>query len=43
MGLDPGLPEQRNEYIIPVKYLKEDYTKARLNFCLDVLEEFSDY
>jgi len=44
IGLDPALPEQRVVHVIPPRYLQnvpED--EARLNFCLDILRETSDY
>lgn len=44
VGLDPALPEQRQGYVIPSKYLAEDDdSEARLNFCLDVLEQVADF
>ena len=40
VGLDPALPKQRNNSIIPSKYLvNEDENEARLNFCFDIIDE----
>jgi len=49
VGLDPALPKQRQRYIIPCKYLaksssaEDDDSEARLNFCLDMLEQVADF
>jgi orotidine-5'-phosphate decarboxylase len=44
VGLDPALPDQRNMGIIPDKYLiKHDDTEARLNFCIDMIEETAQF
>jgi len=44
IGLDPALPAQRDKHIIPLKYLERKHeNEARLNFCLDIIEETSDF
>jgi orotidine-5'-phosphate decarboxylase len=43
VGLDPALPEQRKENVIPSKFYVSDEREARLNFCLEILEQVSDY
>jgi orotidine-5'-phosphate decarboxylase len=44
VGLDPALPRQRSENVIPLKYLKNvDENEAKLNFCLDIIEQTSDF
>ena len=44
VGLDPALPRQRRENVIPLKYLGNgNENEARLNFCLDIVEETRDY
>lgn len=44
VGLDPALPRQRSQNTIPKKYLekKTDENEARLEFCLDIIDETSD-
>lgn len=46
IGLDPALPEQRSDNVIPRKYLDEangDENKARLNFCLDIIDDTAEF
>lgn len=44
IGLDPALPKQRSENVIPLKYLGSgSENEARLNYCLDIIEETRDY
>ena len=44
VGLDPALPGQRSRDLVPAKYLEEgDENEARLNFCLDIIEEVAEY
>jgi orotidine 5'-phosphate decarboxylase subfamily 2 len=42
IGLDPALPQQRKHNVIPSKYLDKE-NEARLNFCLDLLDETADF
>ncbi len=43
VGLDPALPRQRNQNTIPKKYLeKTDENQARLQFCLDIIDQTKD-
>ncbi len=45
VGLDPALPTQREKNVIPNKYLANaiDENEARLKFCLDLIDEVSDF
>jgi orotidine-5'-phosphate decarboxylase len=44
IGLDPALPYQRSKNVIPQKYLKVyDENEARLNFCLDIVEQVNEF
>jgi len=44
VGLDPALPRQRANNVIPPKYLASpDENKSRLDFCLDVVEQVSEF
>jgi len=44
IGLDPALPQQRNNNTIPSKYIdRYNENDSRLNFCLDIINEVSDY
>jgi len=44
VGLDCALPKQRSKNTIPSSYLEVlDQNEARLNFCLDIIEEIRDY
>jgi len=43
VGLDPALPQQRKEAVIPSRYLKvHEENEARLNFCLDIIDAVSE-
>jgi orotidine-5'-phosphate decarboxylase len=43
INLDPALPKQRNENVIPERYFSEDDAESLLNFSLDIIEQVSDY
>jgi orotidine 5'-phosphate decarboxylase subfamily 2 len=44
VGLDPALPRQRKQKIIPKKYMdSDDENEARLTFCLDIIDAVQDY
>jgi orotidine-5'-phosphate decarboxylase len=43
INLDPALPKQRNENVIPDKYVSKEDAEALLNFSLDIIEQVSDY
>jgi orotidine-5'-phosphate decarboxylase len=43
INLDPALPKQRSENVIPERYVSEDDTETLLNFSLDIIEQVSDY
>lgn len=44
VGLDPALPQQRSKNTIPSSYLqRSDENEARLDFCLDIIEQIKDY
>jgi orotidine-5'-phosphate decarboxylase len=43
INLDPALPKQRKDNIIPNKYLSEEDRETLLNFSLDITEQVSDY
>jgi orotidine-5'-phosphate decarboxylase len=43
VGLDPGLPEFRKSDVIPERYKKGDIEENLLEFCLDMVEQTSDY
>jgi orotidine 5'-phosphate decarboxylase subfamily 2 len=44
VGLDPALPRQRVRDVIPSEYLTTtDENEARLNFCLDIVEQVKEY
>lgn len=44
VGLDPVLPRQRRQNTIPTKYLeKADENEARLEFCLDIIDQTGDF
>jgi orotidine 5'-phosphate decarboxylase subfamily 2 len=44
VGLDPALPKQRADNVIPAKYLTSaDENEARLNFCLDIVEQVNEF
>ena len=43
INLDPALPKQRSENVIPERYVSEDDAESLLNFSLDIIEQVSDY
>ena len=44
VGLDPALPRQRSQNVITKKYLEEaDENEARLEFCLDIIDQTGDF
>lgn len=43
VGLDPALPKQRKEKVIPLRFFVSNDRDARLNFCLEILEQISEY
>jgi orotidine-5'-phosphate decarboxylase len=43
INLDPALPKQRKDNIIPNKYLSEEDRETLLSFSLDIAEQVSDY
>ena len=44
VGLDPALPRQRSQNTIAKKYLEEaDENEARLEFCLDIIDQTGDF
>ena len=43
INLDPALPEQRSEMVIPPRFVFEDDSETLLNFSLNVIEQVSDY
>ena len=43
INLDPALPKQRNENVIPERYFSKDDSETLLNFSLDIIEQVSDY
>jgi orotidine-5'-phosphate decarboxylase len=43
INLDPALPKQRNENVIPDRYVSKEDAETLLNFSLDIIEQVSDY
>ncbi len=43
INLDPALPKQRKENIVPSRYVSEEDAETLLNFSLDIVEQVSDY
>jgi len=43
LNLDPALPQQRNENVVPDRYVSKDVAETLLNFSLDIIEQVSDY
>jgi len=43
INLDPALPKQRKENVIPSKYVSKEDEDTLLNFSLDIIEQVSDY
>jgi len=43
INLDPALPKQRNENVVPSRYISKEDAETLLNFSLDIIEQVSDY
>jgi len=43
INLDPALPRQRKEKVIPDKFISKEVSETLLNFSLDIIEQVSDY
>ncbi|UCC58367.1 MAG: orotidine 5'-phosphate decarboxylase [Candidatus Bathyarchaeum sp.] len=43
INLDPALPKQRKNNVIPNKYISKEDSDTLLNFSLDIIEQVSDY
>ena len=43
INLDPALPKQRTENVIPERCISEDDAESLLNYSLDIIEQVSDY
>ena len=43
INLDPALPKQRKENVVPDRYASKDDEDTLLNFSLDIIEQVSDY
>jgi orotidine-5'-phosphate decarboxylase len=43
INLDPALPKQRKENVVPDKYVTKEDAETLLNFSLDIIEQVSDY
>ncbi|MDH5483585.1 MAG: orotidine 5'-phosphate decarboxylase [Candidatus Bathyarchaeota archaeon] len=43
INLDPALPTQRRNQVIPDKFVSEEDSDTVLNFSLDIIEQASDY
>jgi len=43
INLDPALPKQRNENVVPDRYVSKEDGETLLNFSLDIIEQVSDY
>jgi orotidine-5'-phosphate decarboxylase len=43
INLDPALPNQRKNNVIPNKYVSKIYCETLLNFSLDIIEQVSNY
>ena len=43
INLDPALPKQRSNNVVPDKYTTKEDRKTLLNFSLDIIEQVSDY
>jgi len=43
INLDPALPKQRANNVIPDKYTSKDSEETLLNFSLEIIEQVSDY
>lgn len=43
INLDPALPRQRKDKVIPNKFVSEEDSDTVLNFSLDIIEQVNDY
>ncbi len=43
INLDPALPKQRKDNVVPNKYITKEDDETLLNFSLDIIEQVSDY
>jgi len=43
INLDPALPKQRKENVVPDRYVSKEDAETLLNFSLDIIEQVSDY
>jgi orotidine-5'-phosphate decarboxylase len=43
INLDPALPKQRKENVVPDRYVSKEDSESLLNFSLDIIEQVSDY
>ena len=43
LNLDPALPRQRKNMVIPSRFLSSTDEESLLGFCLDMIEQVSDY
>jgi len=43
INLDPALPSQRKDHVVPDKFISSDESKSLLDFSLDIVEQVSDY
>jgi len=43
INLDPALPKQRKENVVPDRYVAKEDSETLLNFSLDIIEQVSDY
>ncbi len=43
INLDPALPKQRKENVVPDRYISKEDNESLLNFSLDIIEQVSDY
>lgn len=43
INLDPALPKQRNQNVVPEKYVSKEDAQTLLDFSLEIIEQVSDY
>jgi orotidine-5'-phosphate decarboxylase len=43
INLDPALPKQRTDNVVPDRYVTKEDAETLLNFSLDIIEQVSDY
>ena len=43
INLDPALPRQRKDYVIPAKFVSKDDSETLLDFSFNIIEQVSDY